>query len=167
MERTCSGKHSYAQHDQTKPTWQKWLHETRRKFVRHYFFWIAKKVSLSFDLLHWSFSEIRPPSKQPLATLTCANWLCLVCRSRNLPYLRLQGRAELRRTHDGGVGRVSILILNQPCQHFQWEETGVPGENPRLLAERWLTLLTWVRTHDLTHLRGERRLPWRLRHQSK
>ena len=25
---------------------------------------------------------------------------------------------------------------NQPCQHSLWEETGVPGENPRLSAER-------------------------------
>jgi hypothetical protein len=24
---------------------------------------------------------------------------------------------------------------NQPCQHSLWEETGVPGENPRLSAE--------------------------------
>ena len=39
-------------------------------------------------------------------------------------------------SYDGRVGWVSILILNQPCQHFKWEETGVPGENPRLLAER-------------------------------
>ena len=25
-----------------------------------------------------------------------------------------------------------------PCQLSLWEETGVPGENPRLSAERWL-----------------------------
>ena len=25
-----------------------------------------------------------------------------------------------------------------PCQHSLWEETGVPGENPRFSAERWL-----------------------------
>ena len=29
---------------------------------------------------------------------------------------------------------------NPPCQHSLWEETGVPGENPRLSAEHWLTL---------------------------
>ena len=27
---------------------------------------------------------------------------------------------------------------NPPCQLSLWEETGVPGENPRLSAERWL-----------------------------
>ena len=42
----------------------------------------------------------------------------------------------MEHSYDGRVGRVSILILNQPCQHFNWGETGVPGENPRLLAER-------------------------------
>jgi hypothetical protein len=25
---------------------------------------------------------------------------------------------------------------NPPCQHYLWEETGVPGENPRLSVER-------------------------------
>jgi hypothetical protein len=33
---------------------------------------------------------------------------------------------------------------NQPCQHSLWEETGVPGENPRLSAERWPALFTWI-----------------------
>ena len=28
---------------------------------------------------------------------------------------------------------------NPSCQHFLWEETGVPGENPRLSEERYLT----------------------------
>jgi hypothetical protein len=28
------------------------------------------------------------------------------------------------------------LLLNPPCQLFLWEETGVPGENPPLSAER-------------------------------
>ena len=32
-------------------------------------------------------------------------------------------------SYDGRAGWLSILILNQPCQHFKWEETGVPGEN--------------------------------------
>jgi hypothetical protein len=27
-------------------------------------------------------------------------------------------------------------VFNPPCQLSLWEETGVPGENPRLLAER-------------------------------
>ncbi len=27
-------------------------------------------------------------------------------------------------------------LPNQPCQHSLWEETGVPGENPRPSAER-------------------------------
>ena len=49
-------------------------------------------------------------------------------RRRRLPPLRPNG-AQLR-----------AYDLNQPCQQFKWEETGVPGENPRLLAERWLTL---------------------------
>jgi hypothetical protein len=37
-------------------------------------------------------------------------------------------------------------VPNPPCQLSLWEETGVPGENPRLSAERWLfflTLFTW------------------------
>ena len=42
----------------------------------------------------------------------------------------------MEHSYDRRVGCVSILIVNQPCQHFKWEETGVPGENPRLLAER-------------------------------
>ena len=34
------------------------------------------------------------------------------------------------------------------------EETGVPGENPRLLAERWPTLLRWLIPHVYTcHIR--------------
>jgi hypothetical protein len=33
---------------------------------------------------------------------------------------------------------------NPPCKHLLWEETGVPGENPRLSEERWPTLFTWV-----------------------
>jgi hypothetical protein len=48
-----------------------------------------------------------------------------------------------------------------------WEETRAPGENPRLSAERWLTLFTWVHSENRTHdLRGERRLLWRLSHRS-
>ena len=42
----------------------------------------------------------------------------------------------MENSYDGRVGLVSILILNQPCPHFKWEETGVPGEDPLLLAER-------------------------------
>jgi hypothetical protein len=34
-------------------------------------------------------------------------------------------------------------VPNPPCQLSLWEETGVPGENPRLSTERWLfTLFT-------------------------
>ena len=33
---------------------------------------------------------------------------------------------------------------NPPSQLSLWEETGVPGENPRLSTERRLTLFTWV-----------------------
>jgi hypothetical protein len=41
---------------------------------------------------------------------------------------------------------------------FPVEETGAPGENPRLSAERWLTPFTWIRSENRTHdLRGERR----------
>ena len=47
-------------------------------------------------------------------------------------------------SYDGRVGWVSILILNQRCQNFKWEESGVPGENLRLLVERWPPLLTWM-----------------------
>jgi hypothetical protein len=33
-------------------------------------------------------------------------------------------------------------VPNPPCQLSLWEETGVPGGNPRLSAERWLLLFT-------------------------
>jgi hypothetical protein len=39
----------------------------------------------------------------------------------------------------------NYVYPNPPCQLFLWEETGAPGENPRLSAERWRTLFTWVR----------------------
>jgi hypothetical protein len=56
---------------------------------------------------------------------------------------------------------------NPPCQLPLWEETGALGENPRLSAERWLTLFTWVRSENRTHdLRGEWRLLCRLCHRS-
>ena len=32
------------------------------------------------------------------------------------------------------------LLTHPACQHFLWEETGVPGETPRLSTERWPTL---------------------------
>jgi hypothetical protein len=44
--------------------------------------------------------------------------------------------------------------------------TGALWENPWLLAERWLTLFTWVHSGNWTrYLRGENCLLWRLRHQ--
>jgi hypothetical protein len=52
--------------------------------------------------------------------------------------------------------RTSIMICpltyvpNPPCQLSLWEETGVPGENPRLSAERWL-LLFHMRTGFESH----------------
>ena len=56
---------------------------------------------------------------------------------------------------------------NPPCQLSLWEETGAPGENPRLSAERRLTLFTWVRTENRTHdFRGEKCLLWGLWHRS-
>ena len=68
---------------------------------------------------------------------------CEGCSSRGLVegILKAPRAAALRpnvteHSYDGWIGRVSILILNQHCQHFKWEETGVPGQNPRLLAER-------------------------------
>jgi hypothetical protein len=58
-------------------------------------------------------------------------------------------------------------LSNPPCVDSLWEETGAPGENPRLSAERWPTLFTWVRGENQTHeLRGERCLFWRLRQWS-
>jgi hypothetical protein len=59
---------------------------------------------------------------------------------------------------------LNCVYPNPLCQLSLWEETGAPGENPRLSAERWLTLFTWVRSENRTHvLRGERSLLWRLR----
>jgi hypothetical protein len=58
-------------------------------------------------------------------------------------------------------------VKSWPTCQLSLRETGAPGENPRLSAERWRTLFTWVRSENLTHdLRGERRLLWRLRHRS-
>jgi hypothetical protein len=54
---------------------------------------------------------------------------------------------------------LNCVYPNPPCQLSLWEETGAPGENPRLSAERWLTLYTRVRTENRTHeLRGEKAL---------
>jgi hypothetical protein len=56
---------------------------------------------------------------------------------------------------------LNCVYPNPPCQLSLWEETGEPGENPRLSTDRWLTLFTWVRSENRTHeLRGERRLLW-------
>ena len=56
---------------------------------------------------------------------------------------------------------LNCVYPNPPCQLSLWEEIGAPGENPRLSAERWLTLFTWVRGENPTHeLRGEMRLLW-------
>jgi transposase InsO family protein len=53
---------------------------------------------------------------------------------------------------------------NPPCQLSLWEETGAPGENPRLSAERWQTLFTWLRSENETdELRSEKRLVCQLR----
>jgi hypothetical protein len=46
---------------------------------------------------------------------------------------------------------LNCVYPNPPCQLSLWEETGAPGENPRLSAERWLTLFTWVRSENRTH----------------
>ena len=49
------------------------------------------------------------------------------------------------------------LKPNPPCQLSLWEETGVPGENPRLSP---LTILfsheDWVRVHNKMNLTGDR-----------
>jgi hypothetical protein len=34
---------------------------------------------------------------------------------------------------------LNYVYPNPPCQLSLWEETGAPGENPRLSAERWQT----------------------------
>ena len=53
---------------------------------------------------------------------------------------------------------LTMFYPNPPCQLSLWEETRAPGENPRLSAERWQTLFTWVHSESRTHdLRGERR----------
>ena len=66
-------------------------------------------------------------------------------------------------------GWPSIYLDPQPTlSTFQVGENRSTGENPRLSAECCLTLLTWtlrVRTEIWAHeLRGEKRLPWRLRY---
>jgi hypothetical protein len=42
---------------------------------------------------------------------------------------------------------LQTYVPNPPCQLSLWEETGVPGENPRLSAERFLLFSheDWVR----------------------
>ena len=64
--------------------------------------------------------------------------------------------------------KINRLNPKPPRQLSLWEETGVPGENPRLSAERWPTLFTWglgtshivgYTTENRTcDLRGERRV---------
>jgi hypothetical protein len=62
---------------------------------------------------------------------------------------------------------LNCVYPNPPCQLSLWEETGVPGENQRLSAERWLTLFTWARSENRTHvLTGETRLLWRPSYRS-
>jgi hypothetical protein len=41
---------------------------------------------------------------------------------------------------------LNCVYPNPPCQLSLWEETGAPGENPRLSAECWRTLFTRVHT---------------------
>jgi hypothetical protein len=54
---------------------------------------------------------------------------------------------------------INCVYPNPPCQLSLWEETWAPGETHDF---RWLTLFTWVRSENQTHvLRGERRM---LRH---
>jgi hypothetical protein len=55
---------------------------------------------------------------------------------------------------------LTVSIPTHPhCQLSLWEETGAPGENRQLSAERRVTLITQVRSENQTHkLRGERRL---------
>ena len=61
------------------------------------------------------------------------------------------------------------VLPNPPCQLSLWEENGVPAENPRLSAERWLYSfyikmnLNGDRTRNL---RGERQVVWPLHHRS-
>jgi hypothetical protein len=82
----------------------------------------------------------------------------LICYLLSLDYLSLQ---------QSRYYFPNCVYPNPPCQLSLWEETGAPGENPRLSAERWPTLFTWVRSENRTHdLRDERRLFWRLRHRS-
>jgi hypothetical protein len=63
---------------------------------------------------------------------------------------------------------LNCVYPNPPCQLSLWEETGAPGENPRLSAElRWQTLFTRARSENRTHvLTGETRLLWRLSNRS-
>ena len=49
-------------------------------------------------------------------------------------YLALPTRAGSPQQHMPIT--VGPFLPNSPCQLSLWEETGVPGENPRLSAER-------------------------------
>jgi hypothetical protein len=75
----------------------------------------------------------------PRAPLAATVWLV----SHHGAQLRWKGQLG----GEGGGG----ANPNPPCQHSLLEETGVPGENPRLSAERWQTLFTWVRSENRTH----------------
>ena len=57
------------------------------------------------------------------------------------------------------------LKPNPPCQISLWEETGVPGENLRLSAERWLYSFHMRTGFESRNLRGERRVVWPLHHR--
>jgi hypothetical protein len=78
-----------------------------------------------------------------------------------LIYLFIYLFRQLGQGHHNSICQLLWALLpNPPCQLSLWEETGVPGENPRLSAERWLLLFShedWVResTHRGLNLRPE------------
>jgi hypothetical protein len=51
---------------------------------------------------------------------------------------------------------LNCVYPNPSSQPSMWEETGTHGENPQLSVECWLTLFTWVRSKNRTHVGSHR-----------
>jgi hypothetical protein len=57
----------------------------------------------------------------------------------NMPSLLFISLCQLGQGHHNSICQLLWALFclpNPPCQLSLWEETGVPGGNPRLLAER-------------------------------
>jgi hypothetical protein len=68
-----------------------------------------------------------------LSVTNYIKYYAYLCYLFSLDYLSLYNNCDYL---------LNCVYPNPPCQLALWEETGAPGENPRLLAERRATLFT-------------------------